>query len=178
MRRVDFSATTSIHQSTTLPAFSPVLTMAIARPIRMLGAACIILCFFIVFQIRKSPAALTLGGSKMRDPLLDRTLCDPILIWPSFAFGSATLRDTTWLTWTSNRRTRRSLMASRRQRLLPRQQQFRAHQCGAHLPCSKRRAERADPDYAESGEHMEPQVQLPVVLLQRQAVHGGIQAAD
>jgi hypothetical protein len=75
-------ATTSIHQSTTLPTFSPVLTMAIARPIRMLGAACIILCFFIVFQIRKSPAALTLGGSKMRDPLLDRTLCDPILIWP------------------------------------------------------------------------------------------------
>lgn len=46
--------------------------MAIARPIRMLGAASIILCLFIVFQLNKGPSFSSLGGTSMRDPLLDR----------------------------------------------------------------------------------------------------------
>lgn len=53
---------------------SPPSTMAIARPIRMLGAACILLCLFLVFQLRqdspKSTSKLVHGMT--RDPLLDR----------------------------------------------------------------------------------------------------------
>jgi hypothetical protein len=49
--------------------------MAIARPIRMLGAACILLCLFLVFQLHQSPSE---EGSKLthgmkKDPLVDRT---------------------------------------------------------------------------------------------------------
>jgi mannosyltransferase len=48
--------------------------MAIARPIRMLGAACILLCLFLVFQLHQSPSS---DGSKLihgmkKDPLVDR----------------------------------------------------------------------------------------------------------
>jgi hypothetical protein len=50
--------------------------MAIARPIRMLGAACILLTLFLVFQLRQGSdrpsSKLTHGMS--RDPLLDRAL--------------------------------------------------------------------------------------------------------
>ncbi|KAJ5182511.1 mannosyltransferase KTR4 [Penicillium capsulatum] len=49
--------------------------MAIARPIRMLGATCILLALFLVFQIHQGPngssSKLTYGMS--RDPLLDPT---------------------------------------------------------------------------------------------------------
>ncbi|KAJ5191913.1 mannosyltransferase KTR4 [Penicillium cinerascens] len=49
--------------------------MAIARPIRMLGAACILLCLFLVFQMRqdspRSTSKLVHGMTK--DPLLDPT---------------------------------------------------------------------------------------------------------
>lgn len=48
--------------------------MAIARPIRMLGAACILLCLFLVFQLNQSSSEegtkLTHGMKK--DPLVDR----------------------------------------------------------------------------------------------------------
>lgn len=51
-------------------------TMAIARPIRMLGAACILLCLFLVFQLRQdNPSATSkLVHGMSRDPLLDRAL--------------------------------------------------------------------------------------------------------
>jgi mannosyltransferase len=49
--------------------------MAIARPIRMLGAVCILLCLFLVFQLHQSPieegSKLTHGMQK--DPLVDRS---------------------------------------------------------------------------------------------------------
>lgn len=50
--------------------------MAIARPIRMLGAACILLCLFLVFQLRQDgPDSISkLVHGKFRDPLLDRAL--------------------------------------------------------------------------------------------------------
>lgn len=60
--------------------------MAVARPIRLLGAASILLVLFLIFQLRKSAAPLvaTFGsGDKLtdklthgmtKDPLLDRTL--------------------------------------------------------------------------------------------------------
>ena len=50
----------------------------------MLGAASVILCLFILFQLYKGPSSLSaLGGTRMRDPLLDRMfsgLCRVILI--------------------------------------------------------------------------------------------------
>lgn len=81
------------------------------------------------------------------------------------------------LTILSNWRTRRSVMASHRKRLCPRQQRLSPHQRGANLARPKRRAGRADPDDARFGKHMEQQIQLPVDLLQRQAVHRRIQEA-
>lgn len=48
--------------------------MAIARPIRMLGAACILLCLFIVFQLHQDHSeqgAKLIHGMK-KDPLVDR----------------------------------------------------------------------------------------------------------
>lgn len=57
------------------PPFKPNTTiMAIARPIRMLGAACILLCLFLVFQLHQSSSE---EGSKLaqgmkKDPLVDR----------------------------------------------------------------------------------------------------------
>lgn len=53
---------------------SPPSNMAIARPIRMLGAACILLCLFLVFQLRQgspNPSSKLVHGMT-RDPLLDR----------------------------------------------------------------------------------------------------------
>jgi mannosyltransferase len=50
--------------------------MAIARPIRMLGAACILLTLFLVFQLNQSsdkPSTKLVHGMT-RDPLLDRAL--------------------------------------------------------------------------------------------------------
>lgn len=50
--------------------------MAIARPIRMLGAACILLTLFLVFQLNQSsdkPSSKLVHGMT-RDPLLDRAL--------------------------------------------------------------------------------------------------------
>jgi mannosyltransferase len=56
--------------------------MAVARPIRMLGASCIILILFLVFQINKGPTYVSKGSNKeytgiQSDPLKERT-------WPSF----------------------------------------------------------------------------------------------
>lgn len=48
--------------------------MAIARPIRMLGAACILLTLFLIFNMRQSsdqPNTKLVNGMT-RDPLLDR----------------------------------------------------------------------------------------------------------
>lgn len=38
----------------------------------MLGAASILLCFFIVYQLKKAPTLSGLGGSRLSDPLLER----------------------------------------------------------------------------------------------------------
>lgn len=56
--------------------------MAVARPIRLLGAASILLVLFLIFQLRKTATPLvgTFGsGDKLvngmkKDPLLDRML--------------------------------------------------------------------------------------------------------
>lgn len=60
------------------PPFTSSQTMAIARPIRMLGATCILLALFLVFQLRQgsdgSSSRLTRGMS--RDPLLDRAFTE------------------------------------------------------------------------------------------------------
>lgn len=48
--------------------------MAVARPIRMLGAACIVLVLFMIFQLNKEPELSkgdNVGGLKS-DPLLAR----------------------------------------------------------------------------------------------------------
>ena len=48
--------------------------MAIARPIRMLGAACVLLTLFLIFNLRQSsdqPSSKLTNGMT-RDPLLDR----------------------------------------------------------------------------------------------------------
>jgi mannosyltransferase len=52
--------------------------MAVARPIRMLGAACILLCLFLIFQVNQShgPSFISKGSKDYngmkKDPLLDR----------------------------------------------------------------------------------------------------------
>jgi hypothetical protein len=52
--------------------------MAVARPIRMIGAACILLCLFLIFQINQSdgPSFISKGSKgyngMKKDPLLDR----------------------------------------------------------------------------------------------------------
>jgi hypothetical protein len=65
-------ASLSLRPSRPLSANTTI--MAIARPIRMLGAACILLCLFLVFQLHQSDSEL---GSKLvhgmkKDPLVDR----------------------------------------------------------------------------------------------------------
>jgi hypothetical protein len=56
--------------------FPTFTTMAIARPIRMLGAACILLTLFLVFQLRQGSdrPSSKLAHGMTRDPLLDRAL--------------------------------------------------------------------------------------------------------
>jgi hypothetical protein len=59
--------------------------MAVARPIRMLGAVGILLCLFLVFHLNQTPSAFggkLINGMK-RDPLLDRTC---FLATPTFFF--------------------------------------------------------------------------------------------
>lgn len=52
--------------------------MAVARPIRMLGAASIILCLFLIFQLNKGPTTVLGSQGKLSsmkaDPLLQRAL--------------------------------------------------------------------------------------------------------
>lgn len=52
--------------------------MAVARPIRMLGAASIVLCLFLIFQLNKGPTPLLRHQGKLSsmksDPLLQRVL--------------------------------------------------------------------------------------------------------
>lgn len=60
--------------------------MAVARPIRMLGAACIILVLFLVFQVNKGPSAISIKGSQpyegiKSDPLLERSFASPLPIF-------------------------------------------------------------------------------------------------
>lgn len=61
--------------------FSHQYTMAIARPIRMLGAACILLTLFLVFNLRQGSDKISskLTHGMTRDPLLDRALPLPRL---------------------------------------------------------------------------------------------------
>ena len=52
--------------------------MAVARPIRMLSAACVVLVIFLVFQMKRSPSYVGMGPGEYNgmtaDPLNDRTL--------------------------------------------------------------------------------------------------------
>lgn len=61
--------------------------MAIARPIRMLGAACVLLTLFLIFNLRQSTDQPTtkLTNGMTRDPLLDRAfLChSSVRIYPT-----------------------------------------------------------------------------------------------
>jgi mannosyltransferase len=56
--------------------------MAVARPIRVLGAACILLMLFLVFEVTRpfTPQYGKLEGMK-RDPLLDRKESLSLLEW-------------------------------------------------------------------------------------------------
>lgn len=66
--------------------------MAIARPIRMLGAAGILLCLFLVFQLNQNGNSYTsrLVHGMSKDPLLDRMLplaqFDALLLDTDIAF--------------------------------------------------------------------------------------------
>lgn len=66
----------SLDLPESLPPFTSSAIMAIARPIRMLGAACILLTLFLVFQLNNEPQNTTskLTHGMTRDPLLDRVL--------------------------------------------------------------------------------------------------------
>jgi mannosyltransferase len=57
--------------------------MAVARPIRVLGAACILLMLFLVFEITRpfTPQYGKLGQGMKRDPLLDRKESLSLLEW-------------------------------------------------------------------------------------------------
>lgn len=63
--------------------FRIAVTMAVARPIRMLGAASIILCLFLIFQLNKGPTTLLGSQGKLSsmkaDPLLQRAFGPPLL---------------------------------------------------------------------------------------------------
>lgn len=62
------------HSLVCLPRIA--VKMAVARPIRMLGAAAIILCLFLIFQLNKGPTPLIGRQGKLyngkSDPLLER----------------------------------------------------------------------------------------------------------
>ena len=52
--------------------------MALARPLRLLLAVCVVLAFFLIYQAAQSPSPLSLTKDKYynglkRDPLLDST---------------------------------------------------------------------------------------------------------
>lgn len=136
--------------------FRIAVKMAVARPIRMLGAASIILCLFLIFQLNKGPTTLLGSQGKLSsmkaDPLLQRALVLlACCVWVRCDFcwvltGCALIRY-----WGA----RRSIMAGVRQRLLPRQRQLCAYGCCPHFPGTKRRTGRFDPEYAGLGAHVE-----------------------
>lgn len=73
-RQASLSASLPFLRYHQLSFFFTSSTMAVARPIRMLGAACILLCLFLLFQLNQGPTSLgsrLLNGMK-KDPLLDR----------------------------------------------------------------------------------------------------------
>lgn len=59
--------------------------MAIARPLRLLGAACIVLFIYVAFQVSQSPKPIAVpqgNGEKLedgmkKDPLIDRSSTSP-----------------------------------------------------------------------------------------------------
>lgn len=74
---VDSKKTIYLHPSSCL-APTPAVKMAVARPIRMLGAASIVICLFLIFQLNKGPSPLIgrqghrLFNGMKSDPLLER----------------------------------------------------------------------------------------------------------
>ena len=84
--------------------------MATARPIRMLGAACILLTLFLIFNMRQSsnqPNTKLVNGMT-RDPLLDREFVATLSPTSPHAHRTIlTFKD-------SDGRTGRSVVASRR----------------------------------------------------------------
>lgn len=83
-RLIIVKTTVYLHPFSCQP-YTPADKMAVARPIRMLGAASIVICLFLIFQLNKGPTPLIgrqghrLNGMKS-DPLLERAW-----ILPSFS---------------------------------------------------------------------------------------------
>lgn len=78
--------TVYLHPFSCLPSTLAV-KMAVARPIRMLGAASIVICLFLIFQLNKGPTPLIgrqghrLFNGMKSDPLLERAwMLRPFLV--------------------------------------------------------------------------------------------------
>ena len=77
-----------------------------------------------------------------------------------------------------NWRTARTITSSRRPQLRPRQPLQRPNQRHTIEPRSKQRDGRLSPEHARPGANMEPQIQLPLDLHQRRALHRRIQTSN
>ena len=76
-RLIIVKTTVYLHPFSCQP-YTPAVKMAVARPIRMLGAASIVICLFLIFQLNKGPTPLIgrqghrLFNGMKSDPLLER----------------------------------------------------------------------------------------------------------
>lgn len=127
--------------------------MAVARPIRMLGASCIILILFLIFQMNKTPTFISKGPYATQpyegitsDPLKERTLPQrhSLAFFRIISITSANSLSH----FHSNWRTDRPFMACDRWRLFSRQHRLPSGQRGTDLSRPQRGAQRADSIHA------------------------------
>lgn len=158
------------------------MAMALPKSMRYLAAATLCIFVYLFLQLLATPdAALQLPASKPptskhgewhHDPQLDRTSA---FLYMS-STGPACILQANCKR--SIRRTPQPSAAGRRQQLCAKCPRQRAHQCHHPEPGAQRGAGRHAAEHARPGAHVEPQVQLPVDLLQRRALHRRVQEED
>lgn len=155
----------------------PLLNMALPKSMRYLAGATLCIFLYLFVQLTHSPRteielpsskpSLFKPGGGDHDPQLDRrtpSLCSYRMSWLTI--------------FRSIRRTCRPSTQSRRQQLCTDQPKQRAHKCRHYILGTQRGGQRYAAEHVGPGANVEPQVQLPVDILQRQTIHGGVQEED
>ena len=147
--------------------------MAVARPVRALGVAAVLMWCFFLYQIFKPAATLRPNLNTEREPNQDRTCGLVRCSSPSYARRALSNR----FFARSFRRTQGSAGTHIRQ-VQAGHRGLGAHQRHPAGARAQRGARGHAPGHARSGADVEPQVQLPLDLFQRRAVQRGVQEED